>query len=148
MKMDIGARKHFESGAAAYIRQEFKKSALFFSRALKMDRRFAPAYVYRGSAHMKSGRLAAAMADFDRAIHLDPEFALAYHLRALVYEKRGDYAQAYRDFDTALHIDPYCNSAYCGRDSILAGQDSDACQEDAELISHLNSIRLELRSVA
>lgn len=143
MKMDFSVRKQFELGAAAYIRQDFKKSASLFSQAIKMDRKFAPGYLYRGSAHMKNGRLTAAMADFDRAIQLDSDFALAYHLRALVHEKRGDFAQAYRDFDTALHIDPYCSSAYCGRDSVLAGQNSDACNEDAEIISHLNSMRMQ-----
>ena len=85
------------------------------------------------------------MADFKHAIQLDPDFALAYHLRALVHEKQGDYAKAYRDFDWALHIDPYFSSAYCGRDSILSGQDAGACNEDTEIIDHLNSVRLMAR---
>ena len=143
MTIDFNARRHFELGAAAYMRQDFKKSASLFSRAIKTDPKFAPGYVYRGSAYLKSGRLTAAMADFDRAIQLDPDFALAHHLRALVHEKQGDFAKAYRDFDSALHIDPYCSSAYCGRDSILTGQDAEACDEDAEIIRHLNSVRMQ-----
>jgi tetratricopeptide (TPR) repeat protein len=145
MTLNYNTRQHIEAGAAAYIRQDYKKSAALFSRAIKTDRGFAPAYVYRGSAYLRSGQLTAAMADFERAIQLDPDFALAYHLRALVHEKQGNFAQAYRDFDSALHIDPYFSSAYCGRDSILSGQTADACNEDAEIINHLNSVRLQSR---
>ena len=143
MTLDLNARRHFESAAAAYIRQDYKESATYFTQALKWDRRFAPGYVYRGSAYLKRGRLAAALADFNKAIKLEPDFALAYHLRAMVYEKQGNYARAYHDYDRALHIDPYCSSAYCGRESVLAGQNSDTCNEDAEIIKHLNSIRMQ-----
>ena len=143
MMMNIRARKDFELGASAYMRQEFKESARLFSRAIHIDQNFAPGYVYRGSAYFKCGRLKSAMADFNRAIQKDPDFALAYHLRGLVHEKQGNYAKAYRDFDRALHIDPYCSSAYCGRDSILAGNDSDGCNDDAEIIHHLNSVRVQ-----
>lgn len=142
MSLSFEARRQIELGAAAYIRHDYKKSASLFSRAIKIDRRFSPGYVYRGSAYLRNGQLTAAMSDFDRAILLDPEFALAYHLRALVHEKHGNYAKAYRDFDRALHIDPYFSSAYCGRDSILAGQKADACGEEFEILNHLNSVRL------
>ena len=65
----------------------------------------------------------------------------------MVHEKEGNYAKAYRDFDRALHIDPYFSSAYCGRDSILAGQGADACNEEVEIINHLNSVRLQSEPV-
>ena len=145
MTLNFDARQQIELGAAAYIRKDYRKSAILFSRAIKTARGFAPAYVYRGSAYLRSGDFSAAMADFEHAIQLDPDFALAYHLRALVHEKQGDYAKAFRDFDRALHIDPYFSSAYCGRDSILSGQDAGACNEDAEIIDHLNSVRLMAR---
>ena len=143
MILDPRARKDFEEGAAAYIRRDFKKSATFFSRAMSIDRDFAPGYVYRGSACLKLGRLTAARADFEKAIALDADFALAYRMRALVHEKRGNFAEAYRDFDRALHIDPYCSSAYCGRESILSRQQADACSEDADIIQHLTGVRLQ-----
>jgi len=148
MNLDFSARKHFEDGASAYIRQNYKQSAAHFSRVVKIDRGYAPGYAYRGASYLKRGRLAAAMADFDRAIQLAPDFALAYHLRALVHERQGNFAKAYRDFDSALHIDPDCNSAYCGRDSILSGQNAGSCNEDAEIINDLNRVRLQSGSMA
>jgi tetratricopeptide (TPR) repeat protein len=143
MTLNFHARRQFELGAAAYIRRDYKRSAVLFSRAITFDRKFAPGYVYRGSACLKNGQVAPAMADFERAIQLDPEFALAYHMRALAHEKRGNYAKAYRDFDTALHLDPYFSSAYCGRDSVLARQNTDDCHDEAEIINHLNGVRLQ-----
>jgi tetratricopeptide (TPR) repeat protein len=143
MTLSLNARQQFELGAAAYIRKEYKKSAALFSNAIKFDRNFAPGYIYRGSAYLKNGQVDAAMADFERAIQLDPAFALAYHMRALAHEKKGNYAEAYRDFDSALHIDPYFGSAYCGRDSVLSRQNADQCHDEAEIIDHLNSVRLQ-----
>lgn len=142
MLLDPRARRYFDEGAGAYMRRDYKKSAADFSRAIKIDRDFAPGYVYRGSAYLKLGSLARAMADFEKAVALDADFALAYHMRALVHEKRGNFAEAYRDFDRALHLDPYCSSAYCGRSSILSGQQA-ACNEDADIIQHLNTVRLQ-----
>ena len=135
----------FDDAVAAYIREDFKTGIKQFSRALKEDRRFAPAYAGRGAAYLRINKIQKAISDFTRAIRLVPCDARSFHLRGLAYKKAGEIARAYRDFDRAIEIDPDLTAAYHGRDAVLDKEIEDPGEvEDPELIDHLASMRVAL----
>jgi tetratricopeptide (TPR) repeat protein len=137
------ARKLFDEGAAAYIKNELIRSIQLFTGALKYEAKFELGYVSRGAAYLKLDKVKEAMADFNRAIKLNPNSARAYHLRGFTFEKLGDIAKAYRDFDRALEIDPEYAAAYHSRDLLLAkGGQPDFSLEELDIINHLMAMRV------
>ena len=137
------ARKMFDEGAAAYVKNMLKKSIELFTRALKYDPEFELGYVSRGAACLKLGNIKKAMIDFNRAIKIKPNSARAYHLRGLAHERLGDVAKAYQDFDRALEIDPDYTSAYHSRNALVSkkGQ-ADFSIEELDIINHLMAMRI------
>ena len=47
------AKKLFDEGAAAYLKEDYKKSIKLFTQALKNDRKYALVYSARGTAYLK-----------------------------------------------------------------------------------------------
>jgi tetratricopeptide (TPR) repeat protein len=145
MSENIVAIKLFDDGVAAYLRNDFKTSIKYFSRALKHDRKFALVYSSRGAAYLKTNKIDRAISDFTRAIRLDPAYARAFHLRGLAHEKAGEVARAYRDFDHAIEIDPDLAAAYRSRDSVLDKEVDDRRDfEDFEMAEHLKAMTVAL----
>jgi tetratricopeptide (TPR) repeat protein len=138
------ARKMFDEGVAAYIKEDYSASVELLSRAIQYDPSLALFYVSRGAARLKLGRTRAAISDFDRAIDLDAEYVRAYHLRGLAYEKSGEFARAFQDFDRALEIDPEYGAAYHSRETMLSNQKRpNLAFEDFEMVNHLMAMRLK-----
>lgn len=143
MSENYMAKKLFDEGAAAYLKEDYKTSIKLFTQALQNDRKFALVYSSRGTAYLKLNKLIRAISDFSRAIRLDPKYARAYNLRGLAYEKMGDFAPAFRDFDQAIEIDPDLATAYRSRDSVLYKTIEDRLQmEDGEIADHLAAMRV------
>jgi Tfp pilus assembly protein PilF len=137
------ARKLFDEAVAAFVKDEFKNCIQLFSQAVKYDSKFELAYVSRGAAYLRLGKVKKAMADFNRALRLYPDYARAYHLRGLAYEKMGDMAKAYQDFDRALEIDPDYGAAYHSRDLLVSkGEQTDFSLEELDIINHLMAMRV------
>ena len=143
MSENYMAKKLFDEGAAAYLKEDYKTSIKLFTQALQNDRKFALVYSSRGTAYLKLNKFKRAISDFSRAIRLDPKYARAYHLRGLAYEMMGDFAPAFRDFDQAIEIDPDLAAAYRSRDSVLDKTIDDRLQiEDGEIADHLAAMRV------
>jgi tetratricopeptide (TPR) repeat protein len=143
MSENYMAKKLFDEGAAAYLKEDYKTSIKVFTQAVKNDRKYALVYSSRGMAYLKLNRFKKAISDFSRAIRLNPEYARAYHLRGLAYEKMGDFAPAFRDFDQAIEIDPDLATAYRSRDSVLDKTIEDRLQmEDGDIADHLAAMRV------
>jgi Tfp pilus assembly protein PilF len=143
MSENYMAKKLFDQGAAAYLKDDYKTSIKLFTQAVKNDRKYALVYSSRGLAYLKLNKFKKAISDFSRAIRLNPKYASAYHLRGLAYEKMNDFAPAFRDFDQALEIDPDLSAAYRSRDSVLDKTIDDQLQmEDAEIADHLAAMRV------
>jgi tetratricopeptide (TPR) repeat protein len=137
------ARKMFDEGVAAYVKNDFQKSVDLFSRAIQYDPSLALFYVCRGAASLKLEKAHAALNDFNQAIKLDPSYARAYHLRGVTYEKLGELARAFQDFDSSLEIDPEYAAAYHSRESVLSKpKHSGASFADFEMVNHLMALRL------
>ena len=143
MAIHYMARKMFDAGAAAYVKNMVTKSIKLFTRALKYDPEFELGYISRGAAYLKLGNIKKAMPDFNRVIKINPDSARAYHLRGLAHERLGDVAKAYQDFDRALEIDPDYTAAYHSRNSLLSknGQ-ADFSIEELDIINHLMAMRI------
>jgi tetratricopeptide (TPR) repeat protein len=143
MSENYMAKKLFDKGAAAYLKEGYKTSIKLFTQALKHDRKSALVYFSRGTAYLKLDKFKKAISDFARAIRLNPKYARAYHMRGLAYEMMGDFAPAFRDFDQALEIDPDLATAYRSRDSVLDKTIDDRLQmEDGEIADHLATMRV------
>jgi tetratricopeptide (TPR) repeat protein len=137
------ARKFFDEGVAAFVKNDFKNCIQLLSKAVKYDSKFELAYVSRGAAYLRLEKSKKAMADFNRALKLYPDYARAYHLRGLAYEKLGDMAKAYRDFDRALEIDPDYSAAYHSRNLLVSeGEQTDFSLEELDIINHLMAMRV------
>ena len=137
------ARKMFDKGVAAYVKNDYQKSVDLFSRAIQYDPSLALFYVCRGAASLKLEKVSEALDDFNQAIDLDPSYARAYHLRGLAYEKFGEFARAFQDFDRSLEIDPEYAAVYQCRESVLSQpKHSDPSCEDFEIVNHLMAMRL------
>ena len=143
MSENYMAKKLFDEGAAAYLKEDYKTSIKLFTQAVKNDRKYALVYSSRGLAYLKLKKLKKAISDFSRAIRLNPKYARAYHLRGLAYEKMGDFAPAFQDFDQAIEIDPDLATAYRSRDSVLDKTIEDRLQmEDGDIADHLAAMRV------
>jgi tetratricopeptide (TPR) repeat protein len=143
MSKNYMAKKLFDEGAAAYLKEDYKTSIKLFTQAVKNDRKYALVYSSRGMAYLKLNKFKKAIPDFSRAIRLNPRYARAYHLRGLAYEKMGDFAPAFRDFDQAIEIDPDLATAYRSRDSVLDKTIEDRLQmEDGDIADHLAAMRV------
>jgi len=143
MSENYMAKKLFDEGAAAYLKEDYKTSIKLFTQAVKNDRKYALVYSSRGMAYLKLNKFKKAIPDFSRAIRLNPKYARAYHLRGLAYEKMGDFAPAFRDFDQAIEIDPDLATAYRSRDSVLDKTIEDRLQmEDGDIADHLAAMRV------
>ena len=137
------ARKKFDEGVAAYVKNDFKTSVDLFSEAIKYDPTLSLFFVCRGAASLKLGRAHDAIGDFNQAINLKPGYARAYHLRGLAYEKLGHHARAFRDFDRSLEIDPEYGAAYHSRDSMVSNPTQpDLGFKDFQIADHLMALRL------
>ena len=137
------ARKKFDEGVAAYVKNDYKTSVDRFSQAIKYDPSLALFFVCRGAACLKLGKARDAIGDFKKAISLKPEYARAYHLRGLAYEKLGQHARAFQDFDRSLEIDPEYVAAYHSRNSVVSNPKKPASGfKDFEMADHLMALRL------
>ena len=79
-----------------------------YDEALRLDPKFALAYIERGIAYGNLDESKRAIQDFDEAIRLEPQYADAYFNRGIEYEELGRYDRARRDFEKAkkLGYDP------------------------------------------
>ena len=53
MSENYMAKKLFDEGAAAYLKQDYHESIKLFTQALKNDRKYALVYSGRGTAYLK-----------------------------------------------------------------------------------------------
>ena len=86
-----------------------------YSRAIRLNRRFALAYNNRGNAFAEKGEYDRAIVDFTRALRLDPKLALAYYNRSSTFSKKGEHERGLADYNRALRLDPKIATAHYNR---------------------------------
>jgi len=86
-----------------------------FSRAIAVDRFYAPARAGRGWVYLSKNNYANALPDLDEAIRLDPENPSYYINRGLTRYNLNDLRGTLSDFDRCISLDPNSKLAYFNR---------------------------------
>lgn len=135
---------NFNAGMAAFVGQDYGKCIESLTEVLREDQTHTLALVSRGAAFMRTGEMAAALADLDRAIAIDPGYARAYHLRGLVHESQDQVDKAVEDFSKAIELKPDYGAAYHSRATLYAklGQ-TDHATEDIQMVAQLTQHNIE-----
>src|SRR5260370_12005179 len=85
---------------------EYDKAVADFSRAVKLDPKYTPAWSNRGAVYSNHlGQHEQAVADFTQAIALDPKYADPLHNRGVAYGKLNPDLQADSDLTHPLPLD-------------------------------------------
>jgi len=98
---------------------QYHKAIEDSTKAIELDPNFAAAYMTRGVAANKIGRLLvendmqralelfdSARRDLNKAIELNPNSALAYYNRAVIFVSRNELKRALEDFNKAIELNP------------------------------------------
>jgi len=107
-----------------------------FSRAISVDRYYAPAYAARGYVTLLQERYADAIPDLNEAIRLEPDNEGYYVNRGLARYYNKDYRGVLNDFDRVLQLNPKSVMTYYNRGLILAevGDDNRAIEDFDKVI--------------
>jgi tetratricopeptide (TPR) repeat protein len=107
-------------------RGEFDRALSICEEAIRLDPRYADAYVERGCVWQHKGEVDRAIVDYETALRIDPGNASAFYNRGVAWDAKGETDRAVADYDTAIQLaeDPgaYNNRAYIreGRGEYLA----------------------------
>ena len=101
----------FEGSAMQYFNMGMKtslayKKIRYFTKALELNPRFAPAYEERGLNYYFQEKYDKVVQDFTHYIHLVPNKAYAFRMLGMGYLKIGNYPKAIINFDKALELKP------------------------------------------
>lgn len=114
----LTAAEWIEKGTAAKNDQLKIK---YFSHAIQLNPRYAPAYNHRGNAYQATGQDALALQDYSQAINLDARFEPAYFNRGNILEKLNQFEAAIVDFSRTLDFQPRNALAYFHRGRCYKG---------------------------
>ena len=95
---------YYNRGVARLEKREHDRAISDFTKAIKMNPRFALAYFYRGRAYFHKGEHDQAISDLTDAIEIDPGFATAYSERAIVYLVKQEYDKTWEDIHKQLSL--------------------------------------------
>jgi tetratricopeptide (TPR) repeat protein len=96
---------YFHRGTAYLQKSDNTRALADFDQAIKLQPKFAKAYVSRSAIHLNKGDFNRALGDGNQAIELQPDL-VAYNNRGLVYLATGDSNRAIADFTQALKLLP------------------------------------------
>lgn len=101
----------FDNNAMEYFNMGMKTSLAYkkinyFTRALELNPRFAPAYEERGLHYYFQEKYDKVIEDFTNFIRLVPNKADAYRMLGMAYLKINNNEKAITNFDNALNLEP------------------------------------------
>jgi tetratricopeptide (TPR) repeat protein len=112
------------------------KQIEYFTKALELDARLAPAYEKRGMLYYFQGKYDKAIQDYEHYTMLVPNEAEGYRMLGVAYLKNGSYDEATRNLSRAIQIDPELSSAFSFRAEArrLIGQDEESIADSTRAI--------------
>ena len=112
------------------------KKIEYFTKALELNPRLAPAYENRGMFYYFQEKYDKVIEDFTRYIRLVPDKADAYRILGMAYLKIGNLDKAIVNFDSAITMTPESSDAFCYRAEALrlSGKPSEALQDATRAI--------------
>ena len=109
------ARLHYNRGIEWAAKGADDRAIADYDAAIRMNPKFAEAFLNRGHAWANRGDPDRAIADYDAAARLDPKDPAPHIARAVEWIMKGDYARAVAGYDGALKIAPRSADAFLGR---------------------------------
>jgi tetratricopeptide (TPR) repeat protein len=76
-----------------------------YTQAIRIDPRYAVAYINRGLIFYRKDDMDSAIADYTRSIEINPKDPMAYNNRGNAYKKKGALDNALADYDDAIKLD-------------------------------------------
>ena len=98
------AEEFYEKGKQIASVENADQAIDNYSKAIKINPKFAKAYNNRGVAYIWKKKYYLAIADFSKAIELDPKNGKAYNNRAIVYSYQGETGRALEDLKKAKSL--------------------------------------------
>ena len=99
-------------------RRDFDRAIADYDQAIKLDPKYALAYLNRGLLWQAKKDHDRAIADFDQAIRLAPDNAAAGNARGLIFDLKGEFDRAIADFDRAIALEPKNPTYYNNRGNV------------------------------
>jgi tetratricopeptide (TPR) repeat protein len=146
---DINATQYFNLGLESSM---VYKKIDYFSKALELNPRLAPAYEKRGLHYYFQEKYDKVIEDFTHYIQLVPNKADAYRMLGMAYLKIDNYEKAIANFDKAINLAPEMSAAFGYRAEALrrnyqmneAIEDADraiAMESDLQILSDIYRTR-------
>lgn len=98
------AKEAFNKGVNAQNRNDFDSAVLYYTKAIELAPKYAPAYYNRGIVFNSQKKYAEAIGDYTKAIELDPKYAKAYNNRGNAFQAIGKKKEAAADFAKAKSL--------------------------------------------
>ena len=96
----------FNKGQKAHENKDFHSALIDYTKAIKLDPKYAAAYTNRGKAYGSLEKYPEAIADFTKAIELDPKDVASYCTRGLMYAILKKLPEAISNYTKAIELDP------------------------------------------
>ncbi len=94
----------------------WKDTITLWSYQIALDPTKIPvAYMNRGLAYEKDGKIRLALADYSKALEINPEYAKAYNNRGVAYAGMHRYQEAMDDYNRSIELDPDYAQVYNNR---------------------------------
>ncbi|MCP6762067.1 MAG: tetratricopeptide repeat protein [Fischerella sp. CENA71] len=98
-----------------YADKDYQGAIANYSEAIRLNPKYAYAYLYRGVARYQLGDKQGEIADYNQALKINPNLDKAYYNRGIARSELGDKQGAIADYNQALKINPNYVNAYYNR---------------------------------
>ena len=111
--------------------KNYKNAIQNFDEALKINPKFASAYLQRAFAKGKLNLHKASISDYRKSLLLDSKNDKSYYFIALEYEKLNDFKSALLNLNKAIEINEYLPEYYLKRGKLLlkTSKVSEGCKD-------------------
>ncbi|MFC1489244.1 tetratricopeptide repeat protein [Thermodesulfobacteriota bacterium] len=115
----------------------------YFTKALGIDIRLAPAEAKRGLFYYFQGKYDKVIEDFSNYVKLTSDKADAYRILSISHLKTGNYDQAVHNFDNAIELKLNMTAAFCCRAEVyrLNGKQREAILDATRAIELDGNLR-------
>jgi tetratricopeptide (TPR) repeat protein len=138
---DKNALEYFDLGLKTSM--AYKKTN-YFTKAIELNPRLAPAYEERGLNYYFQGKYHEVIEDFTNYTRLVPNKADAYRMLGVAYLKINNYEKSIINFDKALHLKPDMNGVlgYRAEAFRMIGQLDKAIDDSSRALAMESDLRI------